>query len=88
VYFLLLSLSTVTTTWSRPSASWTFSAPITLAPDEIPTASPALASFCAMMIESPSDASITGSSSFSLTSVGMNSSEMPWMRCWPTCSRC
>ncbi|MCK7529238.1 MAG: hypothetical protein MZV64_72630 [Ignavibacteriales bacterium] len=43
------------------------------------------ASFCAMMIESPSDASTTGSSSFELHAcAGMNSSEMPWMRCCPT----
>ena len=56
-----------------------------LAPDEIPTASPSSrASFCAIRIASPSQTSTTGSSASSRTIAGMNSSEIPWIRCWPT----
>jgi hypothetical protein len=53
--------------------------------DEIPTPSPKrLASFCAMRIASPSSTATTPSSASSETIGGMNSSEMPWMRCFPT----
>src|ERR1041385_2233420 len=83
-YLELLSGNTVATTASAPSSFWILSAPTKLAPDEIPTAIPSVAAcFCAIRIASPSFTAITGSSWSSRTISGMNSSEIPWMRCRP-----
>src|SRR5208283_4131946 len=84
-YFLLSSGKTVTTTASGPSCSCTIRAARRLQPEEMPTASPSVeASFCAMTMESPSETGTTSSSIERSTSAGINSSEMPWMRCLPT----
>ena len=77
-YFLFESGRTVTTVASSSSCSTSFMAPITLAPEEIPTARPSVwQSACAMRMASPSQTSTTGSSSSRFTIEGMNSSDIP-----------
>ena len=68
----------------RPSGSASAIAPARFAPDEIPTPSPSSrASFCAIRMASPSWTAMISFSSARWTTAGMNSSEIPWMRCCP-----